>query len=89
MNDDTQQRKAFEGWISASPYEREVLRYPQDETKFAHSSQLPEACCVPSFQRVVRPGQYRSTHVQIAWEAWQESAATTIERFLKGLANKQ
>ena len=71
MNDDTPQRKAFEQWISASPYEREVLRYPQDETKFAW------------------PGQYRSTHVQIAWEAWQESAATTIERFLKGLANKQ
>ena len=70
MNDDTPQRKAFEEWISASPYERDVLRYPQDETKFA------------------RPGQYRSSHVQIAWEAWQESAAT-IERLLLGLANKQ
>ena len=71
MNDDTPQRKAFEEWISASPYERDVLRYTQDEAKFA------------------RPGQYRSTHVQTAWEAWQESAATTIERLLLGLANKQ
>ena len=61
MNDDTPQRKAFEEWISASPYEREVLRYPQDETKHA------------------LPGQYRSSHVQIAWEAWQESAATIKE----------
>lgn len=32
-------RRAFEEWITAPPYEREVLRYPQDETKYAWPGQ--------------------------------------------------
>lgn len=31
----TTSRKAFEQWISAPPIEKEVLRYPADETKYA------------------------------------------------------
>ena len=49
-------RRSFEAWISAPPYEYEVLRYPEDETKYAW------------------PGQYRNIAVQLAWEAWCESA---------------
>ena len=49
-------RRSFEEWISAPPYEHEVLRYPEDETKYAW------------------PGQYRNIAVQLAWEAWCESA---------------
>ena len=32
-------RKAFESWITQPPYEREVLRYPDDETKYAWPGQ--------------------------------------------------
>ena len=32
-------RQSFEEWISAPPYEREVLRYPDDETQFAWPGQ--------------------------------------------------
>jgi hypothetical protein len=39
MNDDTPQRKAFEKWISVSPYEREIFRYPNDEMKHAWPGQ--------------------------------------------------
>lgn len=46
-------RRSFEAWISAPPYEHEVLRY---DTKYAW------------------PGAYRSITVQLAWEAWRESA---------------
>ncbi len=49
-------RRSFEAWISAPPYEHEVLRYPEDETKYAWQ------------------GQYRNIAVQLAWEAWCESA---------------
>lgn len=36
---DAVQRKAFESWITAPPYEREVQRYPNDETKYAWPGQ--------------------------------------------------
>ena len=32
-------RRSFEAWISAPPYEHEVLRYPEDETKYAWPGQ--------------------------------------------------
>jgi hypothetical protein len=33
------QRAAFEKWISSSPYEREVLRYGEDESQYAWPGQ--------------------------------------------------
>ena len=36
---ETASRQSFESWISAPPYEHEVLRYPDDETKHAWPGQ--------------------------------------------------
>ena len=33
------QRQKFESWISSPPYERELSRWPQDETKFGWPGQ--------------------------------------------------
>lgn len=35
-------RRSFEEWVSGPPYEREVLRYPQDETKYAWPGQYKD-----------------------------------------------
>lgn len=50
------QRKAFENWISAPPYEKDVTRFPRNERVSAW------------------PGQYRDIAVELAWDAWEESA---------------
>ncbi len=50
------QRQAFEDWISKSPYEKSVQRWPDDPTKYGW------------------PGNYADIGVQLAWEAWIESA---------------
>lgn len=38
-SDSTAARLAFEVWISAPPYEHEVLRYPMDEVNYAWPGQ--------------------------------------------------
>jgi hypothetical protein len=55
-NSELLQRRAFEMWITVSPYELSIGRWPLDETKYAW------------------PGHYRDPTVQLAWEAWCESA---------------
>jgi hypothetical protein len=35
-------REAFEKWITAPPYEREIARWPQDETKYAWPGQYQD-----------------------------------------------
>ena len=36
---DATSRQSFEAWISAPPYDHEVLRYPEDDTRFAWPGQ--------------------------------------------------
>lgn len=56
MTKNESSRKRFEIWISSSPYERDVKRFPKDESKSAW------------------PKQYYDIDVQLAWEAWCQSA---------------
>lgn len=35
-------RTAFEDWIGGPPYERDLTRYPEDETKFAWPGQYKD-----------------------------------------------
>jgi len=57
MKDELDLRKEFEAWVTSPPYERDISRWPMDESKYAW------------------PGQYGDIGVQLAFEAWCESAA--------------
>ena len=52
-------RDAFEAWITAPPYERSAERNPLTHLQPGASDWQ---------------GQYADYQVQLAWEAWQESA---------------
>ena len=41
MNEESK-RKEFEKWISSLPYERDIYRYPKDDTKYAWPGQYKD-----------------------------------------------